>query len=92
MAIGVSGKLFKWNGNFLIGREHSVVVDKVKSEKRTIRSDVPQGSVLGPLPFRTLISDIEVGLVSAKTSSFADDTKVVMNIKSREDQLLLQAE
>ena len=90
VAIGISGKLLKWIGGFLIGRTHAVVVDGAKSEAASVNSGVPQGSVLGPLLFLVLISDIDANLNSASASSFADDTRVIMPIKCDGDRLQMQ--
>ena len=92
MALGISGNLFKWIGNFLIGRQHVVSVDGVRSEIGSVYSGVPQGSVLGPLLFLIVISDIDYNLTSAHASSFADDTRVVMKIESEEDEAEMQRE
>ena len=85
LAIGISGKLLAWIGMFLIGRKHAVIVDGVLSDVGGVRSGVPQGSVLGPLLFLILISDIDRELTSARASNFADDTRVSMSIKSEAD-------
>ena len=37
---------------------------------------VPQGTVLGPLFFLILMSDIDIGVLNAKVVSFADDTRL----------------
>ena len=91
-AIGITGSLLRWIGNFLIGRHHIVIVDKSKSEVGEVKSGVPQGSVLGPLLFLILISDIDCQLVRSHASSFADDTRVVMNVGSEADVAVLQEE
>ena len=91
-AIGITGTLLRWIGNFLIGRQHVVVVDKSKSEVGEVKSGVPQGSVLGPLLFLILISDIDCQLTRSHASSFADDTRVVMSIGSEADVAVMQEE
>ena len=76
-AIGISGKLLRWIGQFLLERKQIVVVDGVKSAQSKMSSGVPQGSVLGPLLFLVLISDIDSNLKVTIAASFADDTRVV---------------
>ena len=76
-SMGISGNLLRWIGSFLLNRKQIVVVDKARSFENEVKSGVPQGSVLGPLLFLILISDIDMELEHAKASSYADDTKVV---------------
>ena len=91
-AIGISGRLFKQIGNFLIGREHGVVVDRYQSDVNSVNSGVPQRSVLGPLLFFILISDVDCELVEASASSLADDMRILMAIGNDEDRLKIQQE
>ena len=91
-AKGVSGKLGRWIYNFLINRRQSIVVNKVRSEHSNVKSSVPQGTVLAPLLFLILISDININTRHSTVSSFADDTKLSMTINSHEDTALLQAD
>ena len=48
----------------------------ILSNPAPVKSGVPQGSVLGPLLFLVLISDIDMDVTSSFLSSFADDTGV----------------
>ena len=61
-AIGLDGKILKWIESFLTNRKQVVVVDCATSEPADIKSGVPQGSVLGPLLFIIMISDIDEGI------------------------------
>ena len=54
---------------------------------------MPQGSVLGPLLFLVLISDIDMNIdKSTNVSSFADDTRVSRSIKNTRDATQLQGD
>ena len=48
-------------------------------------SGVPQDTVLGPLLFLIMLSDINKGATSSKFVSFADDTQVYSNIAEADD-------
>nr|XP_053643043.1 uncharacterized protein LOC128696061 [Cherax quadricarinatus] len=58
-AKGITGKVGRWIYNFLTNRTQRVVVNRVKSEAATVKSSVPQGTVLAPILFLILISDID---------------------------------
>ena len=48
---GISGSLLKLFQNYLNNRKQRVVLNRSFSEYPSIESGVPQGSILGPLPF-----------------------------------------
>ena len=50
------------------------------SKDSPVFSGVLQGTVLGPLLFIIMISDINQDMLSSKIISFADDTRVYTNI------------
>ena len=89
---GVGGKLGRWLYSFLVGRQQCVMVDGFTSVVCAVLSGVPQGSVLGPLLFLVLINDIDENVKNAFLSSFADDTRVGMAVKSCEDVTNLQSD
>ncbi|KAK8723230.1 hypothetical protein OTU49_011922, partial [Cherax quadricarinatus] len=53
-AKGITGKVGRWIYNFLTNRTQRVVVNRVKSEAATVKSSVPQGTVLAPILFLIL--------------------------------------
>ena len=87
---GIGMPLLKWIKSFLSGRKQKVVVEGHLSEPCVVQSGVPQGTVLGPLLFLIHIGDIDSGLRYSTASSFADDTRIVMPLKTMEDASKLQ--
>ena len=92
LSMGLCGHLLKWIGNFILVRKHSVIVDGVSSDVGRVRSGVPQGSVFGPLLFIIAIVDIDASLTSATASSFADDTRISMQMSRHHDSKVLKDE
>ena len=90
--LGISGKVGKWIHSFLTNRSQVVLVWNARSQAKAVKSGVPQGSVLGPLLFLVLISDIDEGIARAFLSSFADDTRIGSQIASESESLALQAD
>ena len=88
--LGVSGKVGNWIKEFLQNRTQSVIVDGVPSAEASVKSGVPQGSVIGPILFLVMMSDIDKSVKNSFVSSFADDTRVGCKIQSPEDEQKLQ--
>lgn len=86
---GIQGKTNRWIKGFLSNRTQAVVLEGETSDYISVKSGVPQGSVLGPSLFLFYINDIPSGLNST-TRLFADDTIAYLTVKSNSDCFTLQ--
>jgi len=86
---GISGKLLKWIKSFLTCGKQCVVINSQYSFWSSVRSGVPQGSVLGPLLFAIYVNDLPDN-VKSSLLLFADDTKLYHTIRSYSDVQQLQ--
>ena len=72
---GIGGQLLHWIEDFLSSRTQRVRVNGNFSNNASVRSGIPQGSVLGPVLFIVYINDLP-DVVSCPIYLFADDTKI----------------
>ena len=89
---GISGKLRIWLHSLLLDRSQFVRIPGGFSTDIQVISGVPQGTVLGPLLFLILMSDINKVVSNTKIISFADYTRVYNNIKTVDDCNVLQSD
>ena len=90
--LGIRGQLLKWIKSFLSARTQMVMVNGVLSDPAPVLSGVPQGSVIGPLLFLILIGDIDENVAHSFIASFADDTRLLREVKNVSDASSLQTD
>jgi hypothetical protein len=88
-SLGIESNVLKWIKDFLVGRRQRVSINGTVSDWASVRSGVPQGSVLGPVLFIAFINDLPEA-VSSVCSMYADDTKVYNTVRNTSQQLQLQ--
>ena len=90
--VGIGGKIGRWIHSFLTDRTQTVIVNNETSSPTNVISGVPQGSVLGPLLFIIMISDIDEDTQYSILRCFADDTRVTKGISNTHDATQLQTD
>ena len=83
------GNLYGWIQSFLEGRTQRVVVDGETSGPSSVKSGIPQGSVLGPVLFLIFINYLAEHTTST-VRLFADDSVMYKSVKSVHDCQELQ--
>ncbi len=78
---GITGNLYNWIQDFLIGRTQRVVLNGKMSEWRNVNSGIPQGSVLGPILFLVYINDFP-DCTTCLIKLFAADSKLYSKVNT----------
>ena len=82
---GFQGDLGTWLYDFMRDRVQWVVANNAISSPSSVKSGVPQGSVLGPLIFLLTIESINYLELDGDLGLFADDTREGMAVRNEED-------
>jgi len=80
----VDYRLVVWIREFILGRTQRVRVGGQLSAEVRVTSGVPQGSVLGPLPFLAYVNDIWRNMEST-IRLFTDDCVIYRKIMNNAD-------
>ena len=76
---GIRGLENKWSKSYSANRKQFVSINGFESSASSIIiCGVPQGSVLGPLPFHRYINDLHVPIKHCKVHYFADDKNLLI--------------
>ena len=75
---GIQGPICDLIKDFLSNRKHRINVNGSYSSKSSVKSGIPQGSILGPLLFIIFINDLP-NSIKNHCMMFADDTKIFGN-------------
>ena len=80
-AAGFRDDSLEWMFSYLDGRSQKVTTNKGESSWSGVINGVPQGSVLGPLLFTVLVSDLRDAIKRGRYHMYADDTQLYYSCK-----------
>ena len=78
---GIGGNELNWFSSYLSDRQQYVEINGVSSTLLSLKTGVPQGSILGPLLFLIYMNDIPQASSHFKFILYADDTTLFSTIQ-----------
>ena len=79
--MGIRGRLFRTLCDYLVNRKIHVILNNTISRERVVRAGTPQGSVLSPILFNIMLSDIPQR-DGIEINSYADDITIVCKCRN----------
>ena len=78
---GINASILQWLSTYLFDRQQRVLIPGGNSSWLPVETNVPQGSILGPLVFLIYINDNVVDINSTdRLLVFADDSSLYLNV------------
>lgn len=74
--VGIGGSLLTWISSYLSSRRQRVKISSSFSNFGTVKSGVPQGSILGPTLFLLYVNDLPLYITNSQLVLYADDSKL----------------
>ena len=83
--LGLAENSINYVKSYLTNRKQRTKFNNCISEEETVKSGIPQGSILGPILFVCFTNDLATEFnQDCKVISYADDTQLIVNAKSSE--------